>query len=404
MIIRSLIVLLFSMTCFTAMGSGYQLRMQSASNAGLGMAGTALNNGSASIFYNPGNLAFMKNAHEFSVGSGGFFRRINFLGSGDKALSEANINAAFPFYFYGAIRLNKNLVFGMGVYTPFVNSVKYADDWAGRLLVQRQSVNTVFYQPTIAFRFTDQLSLGAGLVYAKANFNMQKGLPYGEASSVEMEGEASNIGYNLGLFFTPTDHIAIGMSYRSQVQLNVTNGRAVFHMPAVWNSILSGENTFSVSLPLPASFDYGMSFRMDESFLFTVEFNWVMWGIYESLDFRFQEQGHLFDSDNPRRYKDVLATRIGGEYILSETILLRGGAFFDPTPTDRFHFAPDHVSLNAVGFTIGASVEPVENLHIDLSYVHAVGLKSEKSYLPTGFSGSFSTHDFMPGIGVSYRF
>lgn len=402
--IRGLIVLLFLLISFSLLGSGYQLKMQSVRSSGLGMAGTALNNGSASVFYNPGNMAFMKNTHEFSVGSGGVFRRINFLESLNTAISEANTNAAFPFYFYGAIRLNKNLVFGMGVYTPFLNSTKYADDWTGRLLIQSQSVYTVFYQPTIAFKFTDKLSLGAGLVYAKAYFNMQKGLPYGEASSVEMEGEASNIGYNLGLFFTPNEHITIGMSYRSQVQLNVTDGRAVFHMPAVWNSILSGENTFSVSLPLPASFDYGMSFKMDESFLFTVEFNWVMWSIYESLDFRFQEQGTLFDSNNPRRYKDLLATRIGGEYMLSETILVRAGAFFDPTPTDKFHFAPDHVSLNTIGFTIGASLEPIQNLLIDLSYVHAVGLKSEMSYQTAGFSGSFSTHDFMPAIGVSYRF
>jgi long-chain fatty acid transport protein len=386
------------------LGGGYQIRMQSVRSSGLALAGTALNNGSASVFYNPGNLAFMENEHEFSVGSAGLFRRIDFQSLGSKALSEKNTSAAFPYYFYGAIRLNKNLVFGMGVYTPFVNSVRYADDWSGRLLVQSQSVNTVFYQPTIAFKFTDQLSLGAGLVYAKAHFNMKNGLPYGKASTLEMEGEASNIGYNLGLFFTPTDHIAIGMSYRSQVQLNVTDGRGVSHMPAVWNSILSGENTFSVSLPLPASFDYGMSFKIDESFLFTIEFNWVMWSIYESLDFRFQEQGTLFDSDNPRRYKDVLATRIGGEYMISETILVRAGAFFEPTPTDKYHFAADNVSLNTLGFTLGASIEPIQNLLIDFSYVHAVGLKSEMSYQQAGFSGSFSIHDFMPGIGISYRF
>lgn len=402
--LRGLIVLLISLISFSAIGGGYQIRMQSVSNAGLGMAGTALNNGPTSVFYNPGNLAFMKKTYEFSAGSGGFYRRINFRESGNIAISEATTNTAFPFYFYGAIRLNKNLVFGMGIYTPFVNSTKYADDWSGRLLVQSQSFNTVFYQPTIAFRFTEQLSLGAGLVYAKANFNMQKGLPYAEASSVEMEGEASNIGYNLGLFFTPTDHIAIGMSYRSQVQMNVIDGRAIIQMPAIWNSVLSDKNRFTVSLPLPASFDYGMSFQVDESLLFSVELNWVMWSIYESLNFRFEEQGSLFDANSPRKYKDVLATRLGGAFRLNETITVRAGTFYEPTPTDRYHFAADNVSLNTLGFTLGASVEPIENFCVDLSYVHRIGFESDVYYQAIGFSGNFSTREFIPGIAISYGF
>jgi long-chain fatty acid transport protein len=401
---RNLILLLFTLISFPVFGGGYLHRMQSVSHAGMGMTGAALKNGPASIFFNPGAFSFMDRDYEFSLGGAGLFKQVNYREVGLDAISEANVNRAFPFYFYGGIRLNKNLVFGMGIYKPFINSNTYTDNWSGRLMVQSQSVYAVYFQPTIAFKFTDRLSLGAGLVYAKANFNMQKGLPYGDFSSVELEGEASNIGYNIGVFFTPTEFIHMGMSYRSRIQLNVIDGHAIFHMPAVWNSILTDENRFAVSMPIPASLDYGMSFQIDDSFLFSVEFNWVMWRVFESLDFRFNEHGNLFDFDSPRRYKDVLATRVGAEFKLNESIRVRAGAFFEPNPADKHHFAADIVSLNTLGFTLGASLEPIDDFRIDFSYAQMFGLKSNVRYQSDGFSGSFSTQEFVPAIGISYRF
>ena len=218
------------------------------------------------------------------------------------------------------------------------------------------------------------------------------------------KGASSNIGFNVGAFWKPIEKLSIGVGYRSKILMKITDGDATFTVPAALSTTLPASNKFAAELPLPANLDFGLSYDFTEKFLLAVEVNWVQWSAYKSLDFTFDQQGNLLNTVNPRNYKDRLIPRIGGQYKLNDMFTFRAGLYYDPSPTDENYFTPETVSLNTIAFTLGASIQPVKGLNIDLSYLELHGMQAKKNYEPANFSGEYKTITLIPGIGLSYQF
>ena len=84
--------------------------------------------------------------------------------------------------------------------------------------------------------------------------------------------------------------------------------------------------------------------------------------------------------------------------------VFRGGFYYDQSPTNEKYFSPETVSLDQVAYTLGLSVEPVEGLSIDVSWLNLFGLQDEWTYLPDNFGGTYSSITYIPGLGISYTF
>ncbi|MBU1011098.1 MAG: outer membrane protein transport protein [Bacteroidetes bacterium] len=387
-----------------AFAGGYQVRLQGNKNTGMGLTGTALNMGSSSIFYNPGALTMMSQKLDFSLGASAILSNVTFEKSGSNYQAQTDNKPSTPFYVYGAGKINDKWVVGLGIYTPYGSASVWDDNWAGKLLIQNIALRAIFYQPTVAYKINDKIGIGAGLVYATGKVTIEKGLNYSPTSKATLEGNAASIGFNAGVYFTPTEKLAVGIDYRSKINMDVKDGDATFTLPSALYNTLPADNKFDASLPLPANLDFGVSYKASDKLLLSLELNWVMWGTYDSLKFTFKEKGELLNSSNPRLYRDSFIPRFGAQYKLNDMVCLRAGGYYDPTPTNEDYFTPETVSLNTIAFTLGLSVTPVKNLTIDLSYLQLSGMKAEKSYAPDNFSGTFKSTAAIPGLGLSYRF
>jgi len=396
--------MLFAIAGFTAFAGGYQVRLQGNKSTGMGLTGTALNLGSSSIFYNPGALSLMKDKMDFSVGASGILSRITFEKSGSTYQAETNNPMSTPFYVYGAGKISDKWTVGLGVYTPFGSSAKWDDNWAGKLLIQNIALEAIFVQPTVSYKINDKLGIGAGFVYMYGKVKLAKGLNYGPNSKAELDGTASGMGFNVGVYYLASDKLSVGLNYRSKVTADVSGGTATFTTPGYVQNIIPVDNKFAASLPMPANLDFGVSYRATDDLLVSFEVNYVMWSVYKSLEFTFDQQGALLNSSNTRNYKDTFIPRLGLEYKLNDMVTIRAGGYYDQSPTNADYFTPETVSLNTVAFTLGLSINPTEKLSIDLSYLQLTGLKAVKSYLPEKFSGTYKSAAYIPGIGVSYHF
>jgi len=396
--------MLLAMSYITTQAGGYQVRLQSNRSTGMGLTGTGLQMGASSMFFNPGALSMMETKMDFSAGLSGIISKISFQSTGQNLVSETDNKLGTPFYVYGAGKINEKWAVGLAIYTPYGSSAKWEDDWAGRLLIQNIALQAIFIQPTISYKITEKLGIGAGLVYTTGSVKLQKGLNYGPDSYVELDGSASGIGFNLGAFYVASEKLSLGVNYRSEMTMDVSGGDAKFNVPFSLGTTIPAENKFSASLPLPGNLDFGVSYQATEKLLLAAEVNWVMWGTYESLEFDFEEKGELLNSVNPRQYKDTFIPRIGAEYQLNEMFTLRAGAYYDPSPTNEDYFTPETVSLDNLAFTLGVSIYPTERLSIDLSYLQIFGLEAEKNYQPDNFGGTYKSAAFIPGFGLSYRF
>ena len=128
----------------------------------------------------------------------------------------------------------KKIQVGLGIYTPFGSKVQWEDDWKGQFLIREIDLKTIFIQPTVSYKVTDKLGIGAGFIYATGSFALRKGVPvqdsmgnYGEGN---LEGKASGYGFNAGIYFKASEKFSIGIDYRSEVKVSVANGSADFQV------------------------------------------------------------------------------------------------------------------------------------------------------------------------------
>jgi long-chain fatty acid transport protein len=396
--------LALSLWSFTLIGGGYQVRLQGHKQTGIGLIGTPFAYDASSIFYNPGSLAFYEGKFSFSAGASGIMSNHVFQKEGTNYQARTDNPMGTPFFGYFSYKFKEKIAVGIGVYTPFGSSAKWDDDWAGRYLIRDISLSAIYIQPTVAYNYKDKFGIGAGFVYAIGSVELNKALPYSEDSEVNLNGKANNYGFNVGVFYKPTEKISIGVDYRSQIMMKMEGGDATFTVPSALASSVPANNKFDAELPLPANLDFGLAYEVNEKLTLAAEVNWIMWSTYESLDFTFEESGELLNSTNPREYKDTWIPRIGGQYKLNDIVTFRAGFYYDSSPANEKYFTPETVTLNTIAFTLGATITPVKGLEIDLSYLELHGQEAEKTYEPANFGGTYKTMTFIPGLGISYRF
>jgi len=401
---KILFLSLLILSSYLAYPGGYQVRLQGQKQTGIALIGTPFTYGASSMFYNPGGLALVKDKYSFEVGASGILSNAIFQKDETNYKARTDNKMSTPFYAYFSAKIGSDLAVGIGVYTPFGSSAKWDENWAGRYLIQDISLQAICIQPTVAYQFNEKFGIGIGFVYTIGSVELNKALYYNENSSVNLKGDATSMGFNAGVLYKPVEGVSIGIDYRSKMSMKVENGDAIFNIPSSLTTTISESNKFSADLPLPANVDFGISYELSEKWLMAFEFNWVLWSAYDSLKFTFEENGDLLNSSEPREYTNSLIGRIGVQYTASEIITLRGGMYYDPSPTNENYFSPETVSLNQLAFTLGASITPVKGLSIDLSYLQLFGLEAEKYYEPANFGGTYKTLTFVPGIGISYNF
>ncbi|MFI2741110.1 OmpP1/FadL family transporter [Zhouia sp. PK063] len=398
---------------------GYRVALQGNKQLAMGHTGVAIVNSAESVFFNPGALAFLEKKLNVSVGVSAVIANISFQNQQYGWYTETNHQTGTPFYAYGAFKINDWLTFGAGVYTPYGSSVEYPTNWEGSHLINNIELAAIFIQPTLSAKVTDFLSIGAGPIYVTGNVNFNRNInryltnTAGERSNVTIDGTGITAwGYNVGAFLKVTDQINLGVNYRSKIEMKAENKEAKFqNMP---ESIAAGyqNTTFDATLPLPAELTIGASYKINEKWLVAFDYNQAYWDAYKSLDVYFSNGS---SSINPRNYKNSSTYRLGAQYIVSPTVTLRGGYYFDESPVQEGYFAPETPRNDSNNFTCGLTVNVTNSLAVDASflYVHFKEVDASYDYFTDpinpaagyqSFGGTYKNNAFVPGIGVSYSF
>ncbi|HET7360391.1 MAG TPA: outer membrane protein transport protein, partial [Salinimicrobium sp.] len=216
-------------------------------------------------------------------------------------------------------------------------------------------------------------------------------------------------GWSIGGMYNPTDQIRIGVNYRSLITMNAEDGEADFEN--VPNTPLApfNDTTFDASLPLPAELTLGVSYELNDKWLFAFDFNRTYWDVYESLDIDFADP-NIPDSKNPRNYQNANTYRFGAQYKVTNRFVLRAGYYYDVSPVQEGYFAPETPRNDSQGFTAGLSLKVTSKLAIDASFAYVRFDEINASYdyymengQPVPFGGTYKSSAFIPGIGLTYK-
>ena len=398
----------------SSFAGGFQLNLQGLRQTAMGGSGVAMPWDASSMFYNPGAFARL---HSLGVSGNAFLTmpHVKFLQQptgGYSYNNDTKLGTPIAAYIGGNLGKSDNalskLAVGVGVYTPFGNSLHWDPDWTGRYMVQSISLSSIFFQPTVSYEIADVISIGAGFVYGIGNVEIDKAVPIqdknGKDGHANLAGKASGIGFNAGVHIKASNNVSVGLSYRSGVRMKVKEGTAKFD---VTSSVASNFPTtnFSSELPLPGILTGGVAVKATPKLTLQGDLVYAFWSSYDSLKFDFVDNTPaVVDAAEPREYRNTIAVRIGGNYEVNDWLDVMVGGAFDPTPSQTHLVSPDAVDANRISVSAGLSFKPVSGLTITAGASYTTTPVRETFYDPAGFQGSYKINSLTPALGISFEF
>ena len=411
-------LLLLCVAASSVQAAGFRVALQSAKQQGMGHIGVGLDTGPASIFFNPGAMSVSDNTG-LSISGSAVMANVDYNLPGSTYQTSLEDNIGTPFAAYGSFKLSENIAGGLGVYTPYGNKVEWPNDWAGRYASQAVDLKSIFIQPTLSVALNDKLGIGAGFIYALGEVTLERGIPLTTAGdepdiTLETDGYATGMGYNVGVFYEPTDKMSFGVNYRSEVEVEAEDGIVSFEDIPNSAAPLFNASAFDATLPLPAEFAVGAGWKATDKLTLGADFNYVFWNSYESLDFFFN--GNVGDTNgdpsepdvsvNPQNWSDAWTIKLGGDYSVNQKFAVRAGGYYDFTPIPDENLSPITPDADRFGITGGFTFNPTDQFSIDGSVLYING--EERTVLPgesnLGFGQRYKNTALVPGLGINYSF
>lgn len=441
--------------CMPVFAEGYQVNMLSAKQTGMGHVGTGMKLGAESIHFNPAGLAFMRGHVDLSVGISAISAKAKYSHEGYTASTDNPLST--PVYAYAGLRVYDNLAVGLGLTTPYGNALKWPKYWNGSHLIQEIALKSFVLQPTVSYKITDKLSVGAGLMLATGNVELSRTIMsandfqrIGDKLSVTLpaenpmittirnnnvppatatlEGKAQvHAGFNFGLLYDVSEKVSVGVSYRSKITMKVDDGEAEmeYSNQAIEQLMAQlgqagaiavpkyGQGTFRAELPLPSNTNLGISYRPNDRLELALDLQYVGWNAYDSLNVYFNEtELGIAPIKAEKNYKNTMIARVGAQYKTTERLFLRAGVYYDQTPIQENNFNPETPGMDKIGMSAGLSFSPYKNLQLDVAFLYIQGLSRDGSYTqknvltsePEIFSGRYKTTALSASIGIAYCF
>ncbi|NCX94863.1 MAG: hypothetical protein EBX41_00385 [Chitinophagia bacterium] len=407
---KSILAALCLFSAATCQAGVHKLYVQGIRQLAMGGTGTAWQWDASTIYSNPAGLARLKNLQAY--GSVSHIYQADAYGNSlTSESSQAQVLRPINVYFGGTVKKDGNLGLGIGVYSPYSQAIQWDDNWTGRYLVQSYQMSTLFIQPTVAYKFCDEVSVGAGFVIATGVFDYRYALPVqnatGQDAKAQLHSNASGVGFNLGVQVKVSDRVQLGATYRSQVNMEMGGGSANFTVPNTLKPLYPNTR-FDGLMPMPQVFSLGVGFKPLNNEKLTMQFdlNYTGWNSYDSLRLNFaQHTTSIEDLHSPRKYRNTLSTHLGANYKVGKVLSLMAGAAYEPTPVTDGYVAPDMPDADRVMFSCGASVHPLHRFTILAALQYNTSMKRRAAtYNFANFNGTYLSQTFTPGIGLYYNF
>ena len=392
---------------------GFRVSLQGVKQ--LAMAHTSAHTEDASVaFFNPAGISFIPNKLSVAVGGFGAITEVEYQSLETLQSYKTENPLGTPLYAAIAYKVTNNVSVGLSVTTPFGTTVKWADDWTGREIVQKMELKSFYFQPMVSYKFNDWASIGVSYIYAKGIVDWDKAVTnLGGTLNINDE-KATGSGFGVGFYLKPSSNLDLSIAYRSAVIMKAENGVATF--TGVPEAVLTspqlnvgadGQDAFTAELPLVDEYIIGLTYRITPKWLVSADFNYHGWERYSklTLDFENAQVGNQADKTvlvSPKNFKNAKTFRIGTQYMLTDKLAGRLGYYFDESPYEDKYFIPETPSFDASVVTAGLGYK-FGKLGVDLAAALSFpeARKVNNDYL--SFRGQAKAKAMYLGLGFTYN-
>ena len=432
----------------------------------MGAAGVAdpCDDGSA-ILFNPGALAespSLVTAGWTGISADGDF---TYDRTGER-ITRGKVTTSVPFA-YGAYRINDELVAGIGVFAPYglgldwpVCSVQRTSagtctgqNFEGRFVSYDTDLTNVYIQPTLAYRATPWLNVGAGVDYVRSDIGINQrldlaeqplplqGVPPGttfgnvgvragtDFADVGLSGSGHGFGFHLGAQARVNPWLSVGARYLSAVKVEfdgdadftqITTG-VVLPNGAPADPLLAAQfaddatlsdQSISTELTLPSQLVVGVALTPIERLRILADYQWTGWSSFDDAPLDFQR---LTDQTLVLDYQNTSTWRFGAEYGATDALDLRAGFIHNTAAEREFSVSPLLPEAERNYLTAGLGYRLGRGFGVDAAYqlVHQADRRGRvrgrapdatREELEALNVGVYTADVHVVGVTFSYRF
>jgi long-chain fatty acid transport protein len=137
--------------------------------------------------------------------------------------------------------------------------------------------------PVFAWRLTDTLSIGGGFTFNRLKVDLNRGLVYSGIpyyGYFRFNADGTDIGYNLGLRWQPSEQHAFGLSYQARTNFGVSGNTTILNIPLFPGSILqptTREQAARADFAFPEVVIVGYSYRPTPQWNLEANIDWTNW-------------------------------------------------------------------------------------------------------------------------------
>lgn len=386
-----------------AHAAGFMLTEQSAGSLGRAYAGAGVDGTDISgVYYNPATMTL----HPGTQIQAGFVAvGLDLAYEGNDGTSENGRANTQPIpHGYISHQISDSMWVGLAMTVPFGMGTEYDDNWVLANRGISATVLTFDFNPNVAWKVSDKLSLGAGMSiqYAQADLKMAQ-IP-GMLNS-EIDADSTAWGFNVGLMWSPLDNLRFGVSYRSRINHNADGDLELSGLASQTLPVTTLDATATISTPAWAMAT--AAWDVNDLLSLYATFRWTDWSSFDELKINTKVPG--FGSTVTNKWQDTYLFSVGTDLRFTNWWTFRAGIGYETSPIDdpRFRTAiiPD---ADRWWFALGSAFQATDNMQIDVSaaWLHGTGERdlyaSESATTP---AGRFDKLDaYLLGVQLVYKF
>lgn len=355
-----------------AHAAGFMLTEQSAGALGRAYAGVGVDGTDISgVYYNPATMTL----HPGTAIQAGFVAvglDLAFEGTGkyDGVSENGQYNTQAIPHGYISHQLTDDMWIGLAMTVPFGMGTEYKDDWKLGNRGISAEVLTFDFNPNVAWKVSDKLSLGAGMSiqYASADLKLSPSAPAlpGTLTS-EVDADSLAWGFNVGLMWSPLENLRFGLSYRSRINHNADGD---LEIRQGGDSLPLMDATATISTPAWAMAT--AAWDVNDLLSLYATFRWTDWSSFKELEIK----NDLKPSVVHNNWQDTYLVSVGADLRFTNWWTFRAGIGYETSAVDdpkyRTAIIPD---ADRLWLALGSSFKATENMQIDVSaaWLHGIG-------------------------------
>jgi len=364
--------------------SGFAIIENSASGMGQAFAGAAaVAEDPSTIFFNPAGMMYLEGT-QVTAGMHIIKSDAEFKDKGSTAPAPVALgtndggNAGDTFYvpnFYYVRDFGEKYKIGLGVNAPFGLGTEYKSGWMGRYTSTESELKSINFNPSIAFRANDKLSIGIGMNIQYLEARLENSisqdhvmLPPAYDASTKTEGDSWSVGFNGGFIYELISTTRIGVHYRSEIS-HTLEGKAKFKNVAPALSGLLVNQDVNASIDLPSTFSISLTHQLNDRLTLLGDITHTQWSNFEELRITSDATGTTLKQVD-EKWSDTYRIALGMKYQYNNKLILRTGVAHDETPIDDKYRTSRIPGDDRTWLSFGASYSPTSNLTIDVGYSH----------------------------------